>query len=86
MAVSFCGHTHRYSRYQPENSRVWQVDAGVARRGTDWKYDTFILGAATEQALRLDVYRSLKEKGKFEKTDTLELKRPAATSQPAGGK
>jgi len=72
-AAYICGHTHGYNRYRPEGSKVWQIDAGMARGGKDWKYDTFIIGTADGKTLKFDTYRDLKEQGKFEVTDSLTL-------------
>jgi hypothetical protein len=88
VAAYICGHTHRYSRYQPERSKVWQIDAAQARGGNGWKYDAFIIVTADRESLKFDVYRNLKEQGKFEVTDTLTLKppgpqNPRATTQPS---
>ena len=72
-AAYICGHTHRYSRYQPQGSKVWQLDVAQARGDQDWKYDAFVIVTADATSLRFDVYRDLKEQGQFEKTDTLRL-------------
>ena len=83
VAAYICSHTHRYSRYKPPASKVWQIDSAMARAGKDWKYDTFIVVTADAQALTFETYRSLKAKGKFEVTDSLSLKaEPAAPPQP----
>jgi hypothetical protein len=71
-----CGHTHRYSKYQPAGSRVWQIDSGQARGDEGWKYDTFIIATADGKRIEFDAYRNLKERGKFEVTDTLSLAAP----------
>jgi hypothetical protein len=73
VAVYLCGHTHRYSRYQPPGSKVWQIDAAQARADKDWKYDAFILVTADKGSLKFDVYRNLKEQGKFSVIDTLTI-------------
>jgi Calcineurin-like phosphoesterase len=74
VAAYICGHSHRYSRYQPPGSRVWQIDAALARGETNsWKYDTFVIVTADERRLKFEVYRNLKARGKFEITDTLTL-------------
>jgi hypothetical protein len=75
-----CGHTHRYSKYKPEGGHVWQLDSGLARGDADsWKYDTFIIATADANQLKFDIYRNLKERGKFEITDTLTLMPPKKT-------
>ena len=72
-----CGHTHRYSKYKPAGGHVWQLDTGLARGEEDsWKYDTFIIATGDANQLKFDVYRNLKERGKFEITDTLALVPP----------
>jgi len=77
-AAYVCGHTHRYSRYQPKGSRVWQIDAAQARNSkSSWKYDAFLIVTADRQSLRFDTYRSLKERGKFRLSDSLTLVAPA---------
>ena len=84
VAVFFCGHTHRYSRFQIPGTNIWQLDSAVARGGTDWKFDAFTAVTATETEFKVKVYRNLKTKGEFEETDKLELKAgEAAASQPA---
>jgi len=86
VAVFICAHTHGYNRYQPEGSKVWQIDAGMARGGKDWKYDTFVIATADEKALKFEAYRNLKEQGKFEVTDSLTLTAPPAPTPPAAPK
>jgi len=77
VTAYFCGHTHRYSRFQPPGSKVWQFDAGQARGDNkDWKYDTFLLVTGDEKQLKFDTYRNLKERGQFAVTDTLLLGKP----------
>jgi len=83
VAAFLCAHTHGYNRYQPEGSKVWQIDAGMARGGKDWKYDTFIIATADEKALKFETYRNLKEQGKFAVTDSLTLTAPPAPTPPA---
>ena len=78
VAAYICGHTHRYSRYQPEGSNVWQIDVAQARGDKDWKYDAFVVVTADETSLRFDVYRDLKEEGRFEMTDSLRLSQDRA--------
>ena len=73
VAVFVCGHTHRYSRYQPQGSKVWQLDVAQARGNADWKYDAFAIVTADQRCLKFDVYRNLTEKGQFKITDTLTL-------------
>ncbi len=80
-AAYVCGHTHRYSRYQPKGSNVWQIDAAQARNSkSSWKYDAFLIVTADRQSLRFDAYRSLKERGKFRLTDSLTLVAAAEAS------
>ena len=77
VTAYICGHTHRYSKYLPEGSSVWQIDSGYARGENDnWKYDTFIIVTANEDQIEFDAYRNLKERGKFEITDILALPSP----------
>jgi hypothetical protein len=76
-AAYICGHTHRYSRYQPKDSKVWQIDAAQAAGGTSWKYDAFIIVTADAKSLKFEVYRSLKEKYHFALDDTLALPQAA---------
>jgi len=84
VAAYICAHTHRYSRYQPEGSKVWQIDSAMARGGKDWKYDAFIVVTVDAKTLKFDTYRDLKERGKFEVTDSLSLKaEPAAPPPPS---
>jgi hypothetical protein len=73
VAAYICGHTHRYSRYQPPGSKVWQIDAAQARGDKDWKYDAFVIVTGDAARLKFDVYRNLEEQGRFEMTDTLPL-------------
>jgi hypothetical protein len=68
-----CGHTHRYSRYQPEGSKVWQIDSAQARGGKDFKYDAFIFVTADAKTLKFETYRNLKKVGEFEMTDWLKF-------------
>lgn len=73
VAAYVCGHTHGYSRYQPEGSKVWQIDAAQARGDKNWNHDAFIIVTADEKNLKFETYRNLKEKGAFTVTDTLAL-------------
>jgi hypothetical protein len=82
VAAYINGHTHRYSRYLPPGSKVWQVDAAQARGGSDWQYDTFLVVSADAKRLTIDVYRNLKTQGQFEVTDNLTLPQPAAPKAP----
>ena len=68
-----CGHTHRYSRTQPAGGTVWQIDAAQIRGDDSWKYDTGIVVTATQRSLKFDIYRSMKQRGKFEIFDTLSI-------------
>jgi hypothetical protein len=76
VAAYICGHTHRYSRYLPPGSRVWQIDAAQARGNQDWKYDTFVMATGDDSTLTFRVYRNLKIKGEFTSTDSLKLALP----------
>jgi hypothetical protein len=78
VTMLLCGHTHRYSRFRPEGSRVWQVDGAQARNDASWKYDAFVVLTASDQALRMDAYRHLNAQEKWEVTDTMTL-RPDGT-------
>ena len=69
-----CGHTHRYSRFRPEGSKVWQVDGAQARNNATWKFDAFVILTATDQTLRLETYRHLKEQSHWEVTDALTIR------------
>jgi hypothetical protein len=71
-----CGHTHRYSKFKPPGSHVWQIDSAQARGNDDWKYDTFLLVTADPNRLNFDIYRNLQERGKFVVTDRLTLAQP----------
>ena len=89
VALLVCGHTHRYSRYRPPGSLVWQIDAAQARSDVSWKYDAFVILTATAQTLNLETYRHLQDQAKWQLTDTMTL-RPdrtvvaaAATAAPA---
>jgi len=83
LAAYVCGHTHRYSRYQPEKSSVWQIDVAQARgSSSSWKYDAFVIVTADRASLTFDVYRNLKKKGRFEVTDSLMLRADAAQAKP----
>lgn len=73
VTVFICGHTHRYSRYKPEDSKVWQVDAGQARGGSGAKYDVFIIVTADPKSLKFEVWRNLEKPGDFRIVDTLVL-------------
>jgi hypothetical protein len=94
VAAYICGHTHRYSRYRPEGSKVWQIDSAQARGGTEWKYDAFVIVTADDKSLKFDVYRNLDEKSKFAVTDSLtigpgrtvaaETAAPVPRPEPAG--
>ena len=81
VAAYVCGHTHRYSRYQPPGSKVWQIDAAQSAGDTTWKYDAFVIVTADAKSLKFEVYRSLKEKHHFALDDTLTL--PPAPAAPA---
>ncbi|HUU11017.1 MAG TPA: metallophosphoesterase [Phycisphaerae bacterium] len=81
-AAYVCGHTHCYSRYQPEGSRVWQIDVAQARgSSTSWKYDAFVIVTADRSRLTFDVHRNLKKEGQFEVTDSLTLQADAARAE-----
>ena len=73
VAAYLCAHTHRYSRYLPEGSKVWQIDSAQARGDKSWQFDAFLIVTADAKTLRFDAYRNLKEQGKFTITDTLTL-------------
>ncbi|MFI5379434.1 MAG: metallophosphoesterase family protein [Tepidisphaerales bacterium] len=68
-----CGHTHRYSRTQPEGGRVWQIDSAQLRGDDSWKFDTFIVVTADDRSIKFETYRNLKQRGRFEVTDMLTL-------------
>ena len=85
VAAYLCAHTHLYSRFQPPGSKVWQIDAAQARGNKDWKYDAFIIVTADAQSLKCEVYRNLKEQGKFAIADQLTLTPAGATGLPAAG-
>ncbi len=72
-----CGHTHRFSHYQPPGSDVWQIDAAQAR-GTGI-HDTFVIVTAGAESIQFDVYRSLVG-GQFSLTDTWIVPEPAGLS------
>ena len=80
-AAYICGHTHRYSRYQPKGSKVWQIDAAQAAGGSTSKYDAFVIVTAGAKTLKFDIYRSLKEKYHFALDDTLALPQAAANNK-----
>ncbi len=84
VAAYFCGHTHRYSRFQIPNTTVWQIDSAQAR-GDDkgWKYDAFLIVSATSSEFKVNVYRNLKTRSVFDLTDKLELKTTATDKQPS---
>jgi len=84
VAAYVCGHTHRYSRYCPPGSTVWQIDAAQARGGSDWQYDAFVIVTVDSSSLRFDVYRNLKSRGRFAITDSLAL--PEAATPTAAAK
>ncbi len=80
VTAYFCGHTHRYSRFQMPNTSIWQIDSAQARGETkSWKYDAFLIVAASDTEFKVSVYRNLKTRGTFELTDHLDLPTPAAT-------
>jgi hypothetical protein len=86
VAAYLCGHTHRYSRYQPPHSKVWQIDVAQARGNEkEWKYDTFVIATADASGLKFETYRSLTEPRKFALTDRLALPAvlPPAARAPA---
>ena len=86
VTAYICGHTHRYSRYQPPGSSVWQFDAGEAGKASDhWRYDTFIMVNADENQIQFDVYRSLNQEGVFAITDSLLVPDPATLALLAAG-
>jgi hypothetical protein len=70
-----CGHTHRFSHYQPPGSDVWQIDAAQAR-GTG-AYDTFMIVTADEAEVQFDVYRCLGSTP-FTLTDSWAVPEPSA--------
>lgn len=74
VAAYICSHTHRYSRFRPPGSKVWQIDVAQARGDASWQNDAFVIVTAAAQSLEFQTYRNLKEKGKFEVTDGLSLK------------
>lgn len=78
VSAYLCSHTHRYSRFRPVGSKVWQIDVAQARGDASWQNDAFVIVTATAQALEFQTYRNLKEKGKFEVTDSLSLKAAGA--------
>jgi hypothetical protein len=77
VSAYICGHTHRYSRTQPADGQVWQIDAAQARGDlSSWKYDTFVVVTGNGQQLEFKTYRSLQSRGHFAVTDTLKLTVP----------
>jgi hypothetical protein len=76
VAAYVCSHTHRYSRFRPPGSKVWQIDVAQARGDQSWQNDAFVIVTATGQSLQFETYRNLKKQGKFEVTDSLMLKVP----------
>jgi hypothetical protein len=68
-----CGHTHRYSRFRPDGSNVWQVDGAQARNDASWKFDAFVVLTANRRMLRLQTYRHLHDRENWEVTDRLTL-------------
>lgn len=77
VTAYICGHTHRFSHYQPPGSEVWQIDSAQAR-GTGI-YDTFLIVTADAQSIQFDAYRSLVG-GQFALTDTWVVPEPAGLS------
>jgi hypothetical protein len=73
VVAYICGHTHRFSHYQPPGSDVWQIDAAQAR-GVE-TYDTFIMVTADDSQIGFDVYRSLGAP-QFSLTDTWAVPEP----------
>ena len=70
------GHVHRYSKFRPPGSQVWQIDAGQARGCGP--YDTFLIVKGDESELTIDVYRSL-DQPKYTLLETIELGPPVAS-------
>jgi len=70
-----CGHTHRFSHYQPPGSEIWQIDIAQAR-GIG-QYDTFMIVTADDCSIQFDVYRSLNQ-GLFSLTDSWVVPEPAS--------
>jgi len=86
VAAYVCAHTHRYSRYQPQGSKVWQIDVAQARGDKSWKYDAFVIVSADAQALKFETYRNLKKGGRFEVSDALLLMAPGARPSDAAAR
>jgi len=74
VSAYLCSHTHRYSRFRPAGSKVWQIDVAQSRGDASWQNDAFVIVTAAAQSLEFQTYRNLKEQGKFEVTDSLSLK------------
>ena len=77
VVAYICGHTHRFSHYQPPGSDVWQIDTGQARGAS--QYDTFMMVTADSESIQFDVYRSL-DAANFAVTDTWEVPEPGVVS------
>ncbi len=72
-----CGHTHRFSHYQPPGSDVWQIDTAQAR-GIG-QYDTFVIVNADDNEIQFDVYRSMNT-SQFSLTDSWAVPEPSTLS------
>jgi len=61
VAALIAGHTHVYSRYRPEGSRVWQADVGNAGRDPIDDGQTFLRVTVTVTNVLYDVWRGAGE-------------------------
>ena len=87
VAAYIHGHVHRYSKFRPPGSGVWQLDAGQARGCGP--YDTFLIVKGDDRELVIEVYRSL-DQPTYTLLETIALGPSASSSlaefqQGAGG-
>ena len=82
VALYICGHTHRYSRWRPDGSAVWQLDAAQARNDSSWKYDAFVILTAAADGLKVDTYRQPNVQGTWAVTDSAAIPAAPTTTLP----
>jgi hypothetical protein len=66
VTAYICGHTHRYSHYQREGGKVWQVvSVACPYPETTHKYDAWLNVIVSGSDVKFEVYRDTDENGKY---------------------
>jgi hypothetical protein len=70
VAAYICGHTHRYSHYQRDGGKVWQITAASRPYPENTsKYDALLNVIVSGSDIKFEVYRDLYGDGEYNLTD-----------------